>query len=94
LIGNDHIEQILKLGKLVGTREMIDYIQQYKLSERRHNTICSDIIMAFKNGDIKEEKPSTLQEFINPHNQENATSEAIDLILQLLVIDYVQIVLL
>jgi hypothetical protein len=73
----------------VGTREMIDYIQQYRLSERRHNNICSDIIMAFKNGDIKEEKPSTLQEFVTAQNKDNATSEALNLILRLLTLDYV-----
>lgn len=70
---------------------MIDYIQQYRLSERRHNNICSDIIMAFKNGDIKEEKPSTLQEYITPQNKDNAASEALNLILRLLTLDYVLI---
>lgn len=45
--------------------------------------------MAFENGDIKTEAPSNYSEFVNAHNQANATKEAIDLIKRLLAIDYV-----
>ena len=57
-MGNDHIDQILKLTKLLGAREVVNYIKEYKLSERRghkKDNICFDIIVAFENGDIKGE---------------------------------------
>jgi len=54
LVGNDGIDQILKLGRLVGTRNMIDYIKQYRLFERKGNHICADLIIASQNGDIRE----------------------------------------
>lgn len=61
LMGNDQIDQILKLTRLLGAREVVNYIKEYKLSERRGHrkeNICFDIIVAFENGDIKAENPS------------------------------------
>ena len=61
-MGNDQIDQILKLTKLLGAKEVVTYIKEYKLSERRSHrkdNICFDIIVAFDNGDIKAEEPST-----------------------------------
>ena len=75
-MGNDPIDQILKLTKLVGGKEIVDYIKEFKLSERRghkKDNICFDILIAFENGDIKLEKPSTYEEFITPQNEANAT---------------------
>jgi hypothetical protein len=92
-VGNDNVEQILKLAKLVGTKEVIDYIKEYKLTERRSHkkdNICFDILIAFENGDIKGESPSNLEEFINKANADNATVEALDLIKKLLQLDYVK----
>lgn len=60
-MGNDQIDQILKLTRLLGAREVVNYIKEYKLSERRGHrkeNICFDIIVAFENGDIKAENPS------------------------------------
>lgn len=75
-MGNDPIDQILKLTKLVGAKEVVDYIKEFKLSERKghkKDNICFDIIVAFENGDIKTEAPSNYSEFINSHNEANAT---------------------
>lgn len=50
LVGNDPIDQILKLTKLVGAKEIVDYIKEYRLTERRghrKDNICFDIIVAF-----------------------------------------------
>jgi len=60
-MGNDQIDQILKLTRLLGAKEVVNYIKEYKLSERRGHrkeNICFDIIVAFENGDIKAESPS------------------------------------
>jgi hypothetical protein len=46
-------------------------------------------LIAFENGDIKEEKPTDFQEYINPSNELKATWEAIDLLQKMLVLDYV-----
>jgi hypothetical protein len=54
LAGNDPIDQILKLTKLVGAKEIADYIKENKLSDRRKKeNICNDILAAYDNGDIK-----------------------------------------
>jgi len=45
----------------LGAKEVVNYIKEYKLSERRGHrkeNICFDIIVAFENGDIKAESPS------------------------------------
>ena len=92
LQGNDLIDQILKLTKIVGTKETVDYIKEFKLSERKGTKkeyICHDIIEAFQNGDIKVTPPTDFSEYIDAHTKENATPEAIDLIKRLLTIDYV-----
>jgi hypothetical protein len=50
LVGNDPIDQILKMTRLVGTREVVEYIKEYKLTERRSHkkdNICFDILIAF-----------------------------------------------
>ena len=55
-MGNDQIDQILKLTKLMGAKEVVNYIKEHKLSERRshkNDNICFDIIVAYENGDIK-----------------------------------------
>lgn len=75
-MGNDQIDQILKLTKLLGAKQVVSYIKENKLSERkghRKDNICFDIILAFENGDIKAEEPSEYTEFINKSNEENAT---------------------
>lgn len=75
-MGNDQIDQILKLTKLLGAKEVVTYIKENKLSERRghrRDNICFDILLAFENGDIKAEEPSDYSEFVNNSNQENAT---------------------
>jgi hypothetical protein len=75
----------------------VDYIKEFKLSERKghkKDNICFDIIVAFENGDIKAEAPSSYSEFINAHNQGNATFQALDLLKRLLAIDYVTFILL
>lgn len=33
--GNDNIDQVLKVTKLMGTAEVVNYIKQYKLTERK-----------------------------------------------------------
>ena len=91
-MGNDQIDQILKLTKLLGAKEVVNYIKEYKLSERRghkKDNICFDIIVAFENGDIKTEEPSNYEEFINKNNKDNATKEAMDLLKNLLKLDFV-----
>jgi hypothetical protein len=91
-VGNDQIDQILKMTKLLGAKEVVGYIKEHKLTERRghrRDNICFDIIVAFENGDIKAEEPSEFAEFINKTNQANATWEAIDLLKKLLKLDYV-----
>ena len=87
-MGNDNIDQILKLGRLVGTRNMIEYIKQNRLFERRNNHICTDLIIASQNGDIKEEKPMEFKDLINDQNKHTAVPEAIDLVKKLLVVDF------
>jgi len=75
-VGNDQIDQILKLTKLLGAKEVVTYIKENKLSERRghrRDNICFDILLAFENGDIKAEEPSDYSEFVNKTNQDNAT---------------------
>ena len=89
-MGNDSIDQILKLGRLVGTRNMINYIRQNRLFERKGNHICADLIIASQNGDIREEQPTKLSDLVNESNKHNATSEAISLVSQLLTIDFRQ----
>jgi hypothetical protein len=52
----------LKLTKLVGAKEVVEYIKDYKLVEKkssRKDNICIDIIAAFENGDIRGEAPSS-----------------------------------
>lgn len=91
--GTDNIDQILKITKLVGTREVVKYIKENKLTERRGHrkeNICFDLLIAFENGDIKEEKPSDLSEFINEGNKAKASWEALDLIKKMLTLDYRQ----
>lgn len=91
-MGNDPIDQILKLTKLIGAKKVVDYIKEHKLHERKGHkkeNICFDIIVAFENGDIKDDPPSDYTEFITPRNRLNATHEAIHLIKLLLTIDYV-----
>jgi hypothetical protein len=85
------------MTRLVGTREVVDYIKEYKLTERRSHkkdNICFDILIAFENGDIKPEAPSNLSEFINGNNAPNASDLALDLLRHLLVLDYVLLYLL
>ena len=75
-MGNDQIDQILKLTRLLGAKEVVNYIKEYKLSERRGHrkeNICFDIIVAFENGDIKADSPSDYEEFVNKNNEANAT---------------------
>lgn len=82
----------MKISALVGTRELVDYIKDYKLTERgnhQHDNICFDLVRAYHNQEIREEKKSTLEEFITPKNEQNATWEALDLILKLLSLDFV-----
>ncbi len=91
--GTDNIDQILKITKLVGTREVVKYIKENKLTEKkghRKENICFDLLIAFENGDIKEEKPSDLSEFINEGNKAKATWEALDLIKKMLILDFRQ----
>ena len=45
-------------------------------------------MIAFENGDIKEEKPSDFKEFINENNEGKVTWEALDLIKKMLVLDF------
>lgn len=61
LVGNDQIDQILKMTRLLGAREVVEYIKLNKLTERRghrRDNICFDILVAFENGDIRAEEPS------------------------------------
>lgn len=60
-MGNDQIDQILKMTRLLGAREVVEYIKLNKLTERRghrRDNICFDILVAFENGDIRAEEPS------------------------------------
>ena len=78
----------------MGAKDVVNYIKEYKLSERkghRRDNICFDIIVAFENGDIKDEPASNYEEFINKGNKNNATAEALDLIKHLLKLDYVKL---
>lgn len=93
-MGNDPIDQILKLTRLLGAKEVVNYIKEYKLTERkgfRRENICFDIIVAFENGDIRAEEPSNYEEYINKGNEGNCTWEALDLIKHLLKLDYVSL---
>ena len=81
----------------MGAKEVVNYIKEYKLSERRGHrkeNICFDIIVAFENGDIKAESPSDYDEFVNAGNETNTTWEALDLIKHLLKLDYVRMIIL
>lgn len=83
---------MLKVTKLVGTKETVSYIKEYKLAERKgHNreNICFDILVAHENGDIAVEKPSDLEGFVNEQNKHNCTWEAMDLLKKLLTLDFV-----
>lgn len=54
-MGNDNIDQILKVSKLMGTQEVVNFIKNNKLSEKKghkKDNICFDILIAFENGDI------------------------------------------
>lgn len=76
LHGTDNIDQILKITRLVGTREVVKYIKENKLTEKKGHkkeNICFDLLIAFENGDIKEEKTSDLQEYVNESNKSKAT---------------------
>ena len=46
------------------------------------------MLIAFENGDIKEEKPSDLSEFVTELNKGKATWEALDLIKKMLTLDF------
>jgi len=55
VMGNDNIDQILKVSKLMGTQEVVTFIKNNKLSEKKghkKDNICFDILIAFENGDI------------------------------------------
>lgn len=55
---------------------MVQYIKDYNLTARkshRRDNICFDILIAIENGDIKETKPSNLEEYITKDNEKNAT---------------------
>ena len=48
----------------MGARDVVNYIRDYHLSERkghRRDNICFDIIVAFENGDIKDEPASNYE---------------------------------
>ena len=93
LHGTDNIDQILKITRLVGTREVVKYIKENKLTEKKGHkkeNICFDLLIAFENGDIKEEKASTLEEYINKGNEAKASWEALDLIKKMLTLDFRQ----
>ena len=56
-MGNDPVDQIIKVSKLMGTKEIVSYIKEYRLTEKRghkKDNICFDILIAFENGDINE----------------------------------------
>lgn len=70
-MGNDIIDQILKVSKLVGTQEVVSFIKTNKLSEKRGHkkeNICFDILVAYENGDIAAEEPADLGQFKTPGN--------------------------
>ena len=76
LMGNDPIDQILKLTRLLGAKEAVQYIKDYKLTERRGHrkeNICFDILVAFENGDIRAEEPSSFDEYVNKGNKDNCS---------------------
>ena len=55
---------------------MVQYIKDYNLTARkshRRDNICFDILIAIENGDIKETKPSSMEEYITKDNEKNAT---------------------
>lgn len=90
--GNDNIDQVLRITKLMGTTEVVKYIKEYKLAERKGHTkenICFDLMVAHQNGDMTVDQASTFSEFENEHNKQNCTWEAIDLIQKLLELDFV-----
>lgn len=71
---------------------MVQYIKDYNLTSKkshRKDNICFDILIAIENGDIKETKPSNLEEFITNDNEQNATPLALDLIKKMLTLDFV-----
>lgn len=60
--GNDNIDQVLKVTKLMGTVEVVNYIKQYKLTERKGHSkenICFDLMVAHQNGDMAVDQAST-----------------------------------
>lgn len=77
----------------MGTAEVVKYIKDYKLAERKGHTkenICFDLMVAHQNGDMAVDQASNFQEFENEHNKQNCTWEAIDLIKKLLELDFVR----
>lgn len=59
--GNDNIDQVLKVTKLLGTSEVVKYIKEYKLAERKGHTkenICFDLMVAHQNGDMAVDQAS------------------------------------
>jgi hypothetical protein len=92
--GSDLIDQIIKVTKLFGTNEVVKYIMQYHLSERKGHSkenICFDIIKAYKSGDMPISPPP---DFRNEANRANCTPEASDLLKQMLHLDFVHLSLL
>lgn len=69
------------------------YIKENKLTEKKGHkkeNICFDLLIAFENGDIKEEKPSDFSEFTNENNKGKVTWEALDLLKRMLALDFKQ----
>ena len=92
IMGNDSIDQILKVSKLMGTQEVVNFIKMNKLSEKKghkKDNICFDILVAFQNGDIAAEDPAEFDQFCTPANEDNCTWESLDMIKRLLVLDWV-----
>jgi casein kinase II subunit alpha len=92
--GVDLIDQVIRVTKFLGTNEVVAYIKQYKLTERKGHAkenICLDIIMAHKGGDMAIDEPSTFKEFVNDKNKDSCTAEVIDLLQKLLHLDYVHV---
>lgn len=76
IMGNDTIDQILKVSKLMGTQEVVNFIKVNKLSEKKghkKDNICFDILVAFENGDIAAEDPAEFDQFCTPANDKNCT---------------------
>lgn len=76
-MGNDNIDQILKVSKLMGTQEVVNFIKANKLSEKKghkKDNICFDILVAFENGDIAAEDPADFEQFVTPSNEGNCSA--------------------